>query len=104
MPFVQVPGGGSDAERAQGLDAADAEDDFLLQPANAITAIQTCRQLAVSRRVLIDVGVEQLEHDAAGADLPDGDAYRTVADRNGDTARRSVAGDGRFDRAIRPIE
>ena len=39
VPFVQMPHRRRDAERAQRANAADAEDDFLLQPGLTIAAV-----------------------------------------------------------------
>jgi hypothetical protein len=43
--------------------AADAEDDLLLDARLAVAAVEPRRQLAVPRRVLLEVGVEQVQLD-----------------------------------------
>ena len=58
-PFVEMPHRRLDAERAQHAHAADAEDDLLLDPRLAVAAVERGRELAIPRRVLIEVGVEQ---------------------------------------------
>src|SRR5688572_9657665 len=58
MPFVQMPYGRGNAERAKRADPADAENDFLLQARFAITAVQTRREIAVLRRIFLEAGVE----------------------------------------------
>ena len=50
----------ADAQRAQRADAADAEHDLLLQARLAIAAVEPRRELAIRRRVLLEVGVEQV--------------------------------------------
>ena len=79
MSFVQVPCGRRDAERAEGADAADPEDDFLLQPRFAIAAVETRRQVAILRSVLFEAGVEQVQVDAAYRHLPDVGQHGAVA-------------------------
>ena len=61
VPFVEVPHGRCDAERAQRANAADAEDDLLLQPRLAIAAVQARREIAILRRVFLEAGVEQVQ-------------------------------------------
>src|SRR4029450_947939 len=46
MPFVQVPYGRRDAQSAQGADAADTEEDFLLETRFAIAAVEPRRAAA----------------------------------------------------------
>ena len=70
MAFVEVIDRRLDAERAQGPHAADAEDDLLLHARLAIAAVQPRRELAVPRRVLLEVGVEQEEIHPADAHAP----------------------------------
>ena len=53
VSFVQVEHAGIDAERLQRADAADAEDDLLLDARFAIAAVQPRGQLAVPRRVFL---------------------------------------------------
>ena len=56
-------------------DAADAEQHLLQQPVLAAAAVQPVGDLALGRRVLLDVGVEQQQRDPADLRLPDlGDA------------------------------
>ena len=52
---------GSTPSALQRAHAADAEDDLLLDARLAIAAVEPRRQLAVPRRVLLEVGVEQIE-------------------------------------------
>ena len=65
MPFVQMPDRRRDVERTQRADAADAEDDFLLQPCFAIAAVEARGEVAILRGVLLEARVEQVQADAA---------------------------------------
>ena len=69
-------------DRLEHADAADAEDDFLLHARFAIAAVQTRRELAIPRRVLLEVGVEQVQLHAPDAHAPDRDEHRPVAERH----------------------
>ena len=53
---------GVDAQRAH---AADAEQQLLAQAVLAVAAVQAVGDVAVVLRVLLDVGVEQQQRDAA---------------------------------------
>ena len=98
VPFVEVIDRGRVAHRLQHADAADAEDDFLLHARLAIAAVETRRQLAIPRRVLLEIGVEQVQHDASDADAPDRDEHRSIAERHRRDARLAVRRDRRLDR------
>ena len=76
VAFVQVEDAGVDAERLQRADAADAEDDLLLDARLAIAAVEARRQLAIPRRVLFEIGVEQVQRHAAEPHAPDRDEHR----------------------------
>ena len=90
VPFVEVEDRRLDAERLQRADAADAEDDFLLHAGFAVAAVQARRQLAVPRRVLLEIGVEQVQLHAADPHAPDRDEHRAIAERHGGDARLAV--------------
>ena len=89
-PSFRWKAAGSDAERLQRADAADAEDDFLLDARFAVAAVEPRRQLAIPRRVLFEIGVEQIQLDAAEAHAPHGDEHRSIAERHGGDARLAV--------------
>src|SRR4029078_13183936 len=91
-------------ERTQRADAADAEDDLLLNARLAIAAIEPRRQLAVPGRVLFQLGVEQVKLDAAHPHAPPRDEHRSIAERNGRDARLAVRRQRRFDRRVGPVE
>ena len=61
---------GQGAVGADGADAADAEQHLLLQAVLAAAAVQPVRHLALCRRVVLDVGVEQEQRHPADGHLP----------------------------------
>ena len=65
VPFVQMPDSRRDSQRAQRPNAADAEDDFLLQARFAIAAIQARGEIAILRGVFLEPGVEQVQRHAS---------------------------------------
>ena len=64
-------GAGEPAYGAQRADAADAEQHLLLQPVVAAAAVEPVGDLALGRRVLLDVGVEQQQRHPADLRPPD---------------------------------
>ena len=71
VAFVHVPDRGVDAERAQGAHAADAKHDLLGDAHLVVAAVEARRERAVGGVVGVDVGVHQVERDAADLDAPD---------------------------------
>ncbi len=72
VAFVHVEDGGLEAHGLQGAHAADAEDDFLADAGVDVAAVERIGDVAVLRQHVIgDVGVEQVEGDAADVELPD---------------------------------
>ena len=104
VPLVEVPDGRLDAHRAQHADAADAEDDLLLDAGLAVAAVQPGRQLPIPGRVLVEVGVEQVEADVADPDPPDGRQDRAIAERHRGDTRLAVGRDRRLDRGVGPVD
>ena len=102
MALVQVPDGRRWPERAQRADAADAEDDLLLDARLAVAAVQARRERAIPRGVLFEIGVEQVQLDAAQPDAPHGHEHRAVAERDGGDARLAVGGRRRLDGDVAP--
>ena len=70
----------------------------------AVAAVQPRRQLAIPRRVLFEIGVEQVELDAADADAPDGDEHRAVAERHRGDAGLPSGVMRRLDRRFLPVQ
>ena len=104
VPLVEVPHRRIQFQRPQRADAADAQDDLLLDARLAIAAIQARGEFAVPRRVLFEVGVEQINLRVTEPDVPHRDEHRAGAERHGDDARLAVGRDCRFDRRVGPIE
>ena len=73
MAFVGVEHLRVQAERSERTNAADAQDDFLAEAVLLITAIQPVGDRHDLRRILRQVGVEEVERNAADIDSPDGD-------------------------------
>ena len=104
VALVQVPGGRLDAHGLEDADAADAEDDLLLDARLAVASIETRRELAIPGRVLLEIGVEEEEPHAAEPHLPDRHEDGAIPERHGDDARAAVGSDGAFDRRIGPVQ
>ncbi len=104
VPLVEMPHRRIDAERPQGADAADAEDDFLLDARFAVAAVEARREFAVPRRVLFEVGVEEIDLRVTELDVPHRDEHGARAERDGDDARLAVGHQGRFDRRVLPVQ
>ena len=71
VALVHMPDRGVVAEGAHGAHAADAEDDFLADAHLAVAAVEAGAELAVLGGVAVDVGVHQVDGDAADLDAPD---------------------------------
>ena len=104
VSFVQVPGRRLDAHGLEDADAADAEDDLLLDARLAVASVETRRELAIPRRVLLEIGVEEEEPHAAELHLPDRHEDGAIPERHGDDAGAAVGSDGAFDRRIGPVQ
>ncbi len=102
VAFVQVKDGRRRLQRAERQHAADAEDDLLLHARLAVAAVQPGRQLAIPGRVVLEIGVEEVQLHAAKPDAPDGDAYGAIAEGDIDSAHRSVARDRGLDGRVGP--
>ena len=73
VALVEVPDRRLDAERAQDADAADAEDELLVEPHLAAADVEDVGDRAVGVAVLGDVGVEEEDRRPPDLDRPDGD-------------------------------
>ena len=81
VALVGVEHLGVDAERVERPHAADAEEDLLAQAVLGVAAVEPVGDLAQVVGVLVDVGVEQVERDAADVGPPD--LRRGAAGRRG---------------------
>jgi hypothetical protein len=80
VAFVQVPHGRRKSERAQGARAAEAEDHLLTDARGLVSAVKAMGDVAVGRRVLRAVRVEQENRDPP--DLRPPEASHDVAIRD----------------------
>ena len=72
VAFVHVVDGWLDAEFGERAQAADAKDDFLADAFENVAAVELIGDFAVfGGAVLRDVGIENVELDAADVDAPD---------------------------------
>ena len=85
-PSLRCHTAGSMPSARSDAHAADAEDDLLLDARLAIAAVEPRRELAIPRRVLVEVGVEQEEPDASDAHAPHRGEHRAIAERHGGDA------------------
>jgi hypothetical protein len=92
------------AHRLQHADAADAENDLLLNARFAISAVQAGRQLTIPRRVFFEVGVEQIQLHATDMDTPHVDEHRAIREWHRDDARFAFRRERVLDRRLGPIE
>src|SRR6476469_475761 len=104
VTFVQVIHRRRRPHLLEDADAPDPEDDFLLNSRFAVPAVEACREIAIPRRVLLDVRVEQVQLDATNAHHPYLDQYCAVTERHGDDARLALGSDSGFDGGVGPIE
>jgi hypothetical protein len=71
MAFVHVIDGGAKAESVEGANAADAEKDFLLDAHVEVTAVELGGDGAVLRTISGEIGIEEIELNAADGGAPD---------------------------------
>ena len=100
MALVHVPDLGRDAEQAQRSHAADAQDDLLADARVLIAAVQPRGQVAIGRRVLRHVAVEQHQRHAADLDLPEAGVQRATRQFDRDHQRLAVFAAQRNDREL----
>ena len=104
MSLVQVPDRRRDSERAESADAADAQDDLLLQPGFAVAAVEPRGEIAILGRVLLQARVQQIQVHAAERDFPDIAQDRAIAERHGDDARVAVGLQRLLDGHVGPVQ
>jgi len=71
VALVHMADIGPQAEAFEGAQAADAEDDLLLDARLLVSAVELVGDLAIARLVLRRVGVEEVERDASDIHPPD---------------------------------
>ena len=90
VPFVHVDHARLDPHRRQGPHAADPQDDLLADARPLVAAVQPARQVPVFVAVLGDVGIEQVQRNAADVDLPDAGVNFPAAGIDADQHRLAV--------------
>ena len=100
VAFVEMQHAGRDAHRFQRAESADAEQQFLADTNPAIAAIQVRRQLAIFRRVGLDVGIEQQQIATSNFHAPHARANRTSARIDLHLNRLAVRADRRLHRKM----
>jgi hypothetical protein len=96
MSLVGVPRRRCDAQGSQHPYTPDAEQDLLAQPQLGASAVQLGGQLAITRLITLEVGIQQEHGDTADQHLPR--AHRDLATGDADGRDTGVAvrpGDGR---------
>src|SRR5262245_41750598 len=99
-----MPDGGLRTHRLEGANGADAQDDFLLHASFPVSSVEPRGELAIPRRVFLEVRVEQVQLHASEPDAPDRHEHAPVAQWNGDDARFAVWGHGAVNRRALPRE
>src|SRR5947199_1465680 len=83
VAFVHVENVRLDPERAQGIDAADAEHDLLSHSHFEVATVKLGGDESIFRVVLRDIGVEQVKLDATDMKLPNASVNIAVQNSNG---------------------
>ncbi len=104
VAFVEVVDRRLMTDRLEHADAADAEDDLLLDARLAVAAVEPRRQLAIPRRVFFEVRVEQIQLHAADAHAPHRHEHGAIAERHRGDRRLAVGSHGRLDRRFMPVQ
>ena len=90
MALVEVPRGRLEAERPDRPDAADAEDQLLVQAHLAAADVEDVRDRAVGLVVLGQVGVEEQDRHASDLGEPHRDGQLAARQRDRDRQREPV--------------
>ncbi len=90
MALVEVPDGRGEAERPDRPDAADAQDELLVQAHLAAADVQDVGDRSVLDGVLGDVGVEEEDRHATDLRQPDGDRQHAPGQLQVDCQRQAL--------------
>ncbi|MNS67621.1 hypothetical protein D3C72_1008770 [compost metagenome] len=104
VALVHVPGGRLDAEGAERAHAADAEDDLLGDAHVVVAAVELRAEAAVFGGVAVDVGVQEVDRDAADLDAPDLGEDGAAGQLDVDDDLVAVGRGGRLDRQLGEVE
>jgi hypothetical protein len=80
MALVEVPDRRLDAERSQGADSPDAQDELLAEAHLPAANVQDVGDRSIRRVVRRDVGVEQEDRHTADLRHPDRGVHDTICD------------------------
>ncbi len=100
MAFVEMEHGRLQAQRTDGAQAADAEDHLLPNTRGLVAAIQAIADVAIGRRVLRTVRIEQIDRHAPDLRLPHARAHVAPGDADRDRQPIAVTGANRLDRQV----
>src|SRR5262249_25035955 len=87
MALVHVANRRRLAQGAERADPADAEDDLLADAHVVVAAVEPASDLPVVGAILGNVGIEQVERDAADLDAPDASLHLAAGERHADQQR-----------------
>ena len=102
VALVEVPDRRRQPERPERANAADAQDELLVEPHLAAADVQDVGDRAVVVGVLRRVGVEQEDRHAADLGQPDGDDQVAAGQLDGDGQRARPTRPGRGSSGSRP--
>ena len=93
-----------DVHRCQSADAADAEDNFLLDTRFGASAVELAGDLTICRGVFLEIGVEQIERNPTDLGPPYFAEDRVLREVHANVYRRAVGILHWLDRQIVEIE
>src|SRR5207249_567516 len=104
MAFVGMPDHRSQSQGTECPHTADSEQDLLAEAEFLVSAVESCGEGAVARRIVRHVGVEQVQRDPPHTNLPDQGRYGSVPHFNPDLAGSARWRQGLLDGRIQPAE
>ena len=93
MALVEVQDAGLDPERAQRPHGADPEQPVLPEARERVALVEAGGDPPVDGVVLVELGVEEVERDAADLDAPDVERDLAAGEREREPERRPVLGE-----------
>jgi hypothetical protein len=104
VAFIQVEHARLGTNRFKSANASDSKQNLLLNPGFAVAAVEARRQVAVPWRVLLEIGIEQVEADPAETHAPHGHQHRAIAQRNRCHTRAAFGCQRRLDGNVGPVQ
>src|SRR6185503_17196187 len=86
VAFVGMPDAGSNSQRSQDTNSTNAEDDLLPDPMFFVAAIQARRQFTIPVRVLVDIGVHEIQRGGTEIYTPNFNEHAKVSNIEFDQA------------------